>query len=232
MNTYPMSTITCISDNATTEELERLWRNFLPRLQTLCRRFVRSLHVPVWNGQEEDIVQDILLETARRIVERTRKVTRGELPPSYSFEHMVTTIAHNYCRDMRRHDQRLYHLYNRETASNLLTSFHNTDDSDYADIATELVFREMLFAQLACDIAAFPGKQRQALLTDLANRMSFGNEPTALQRAFLNTGIRLQDYQRPLPADVQERRRYAALLHCAYQRIARVAACKQSAYAA
>jgi DNA-directed RNA polymerase specialized sigma24 family protein len=209
------------------EEGAMPWSDLYPRLRTICRQLVYSFHVPVWRGQEEDIIQDILQETARRIIERTKKVERGEATPFYAPERMVTTIAYNYCRDMRRHDQRLLRLPLREANALLFDPPSMADSSDIEETATESAYQDALFIQLAYDIAKFPCKQRQALLIDLANRMFFGLRLTSLQQAFLSVGIRLQDYQRPLPVNKQELQRYTALLYCAYRRIARLTALRE-----
>ena len=59
---------------------------------------------------------------------------------------------------------------------------------------------------------------RTALLIDLANRMAFDAQPTALQKAFLEVGIRLQDYQQPPPKDTVGRSRHASNVSLAYKR--------------
>src|SRR6266700_438492 len=58
------------------------------------------------------------------------------------------------------------------------------------------------------EVAWFPKKTRTALLIDLANRMDFDDaEPTPLQRAFLEVGIRLKDYQGLIPDEPTARSR-------------------------
>jgi hypothetical protein len=53
--------------------------------------------------------------------------------------------------------------------------------------------------------------------------MSFEDgQPTALQQAFLDVGIRLQDYQGLLPNDPVAKSRHASLLSLAYKRLAQV----------
>jgi hypothetical protein len=65
-----------------------------------------------------------------------------------------------------------------------------------------------------------PDRQRTALLIDLANRLHFEAQPAqVLQRALLKAGLRLQDYQRPLPSNPKERRGHEALLRLAYRQI-------------
>ena len=80
-----------------------------------------------------------------------------------------------------------------------------------------------LFTQIAHVVARFPDGTRTALLIDLANRMYFEDgQPTALQLAFLNAGIRLQDYQDLLPEDPAAKSRHASLLTVAYKRLAKM----------
>ena len=87
------------SDNA--------WIELYPPLLALARHFVYLFKVPCWEGQEGDIAEDIVQETARRIIERSRKAEQGWATPIHSHKRMMITIACNYCRDMRRHDCRL-----------------------------------------------------------------------------------------------------------------------------
>jgi len=83
------------------------WREMYPALRLLARRQIYTLHVPIWYGQEGDMVEDVVQETARRIIERTRKAERGEAPTIQMYEQMVRATICNYCKDMRRHDKRL-----------------------------------------------------------------------------------------------------------------------------
>ena len=47
------------------------------------------------------------------------------------------------------------------------------------------IYQEGLFKLVAREVNAFPDKQRQAILIDLANCMSFDTQLTPLQKAFL-----------------------------------------------
>ena len=197
---------------------EATWNDLYTTLRTLTRYLVYSFHVPSWRGQEEDVIEDIVQETARRLIERARKAERGEAEPIHSLKQMMIVIAQNYCKDLRRSERRSYHKlpqdYSPETFGGVAEQVHTLD------AATENVYQEWLYMLIAHEIANFPEKQRQAILTDLANRMSFDTRPTALQKAFLNEGIQLQQYQRSLPASPQERSRHVSLLSHAYKRIA------------
>jgi len=90
---------------------------------------------------------------------------------------------------------------------------------DPQEIAIERISQDEVFASVARIINQFPAKQRRALLADLARRMDLRGHPTALQQAFLNEGIQLEDYQQPLSEDAGERNRYLSALSTAYKRL-------------
>jgi DNA-directed RNA polymerase specialized sigma24 family protein len=197
---------------------EVTWTDLYSSLRSFARHLVYSFHVSCWRGQEEDIIEDITQETARRLIERARKAERGEADPIYSLKHMMTAIAQNYCRDLRRVDRRFSHVSPQDTTPG---TFINVDEQTHTlDAVAENVFEELIIMTVAHEIASFPNKQRKALLIDLANRMSFDTRPTPLQTAFLQEGIQLKHYQQPLPSDPRERSKHASILSYAYQRIA------------
>lgn len=202
------------------------WTSYYPVLKTFIYRLVLSSRVASWRGQEEDIVNDIMQETAYRLLERHRKAQRGEAAPIHVLEHMATAIAVNYCRDIRRRDHRLTRSFAHCQESD------ETIGADYESLnipeaAIEEVYQQALFLTLAREIAQFPKKQRWVLLCDLASHMSFGEQPTGLQAAFLQVGICLQDYQRPLSSDPAQRSKYTALRYYAYKRIAQLPCIRQ-----
>src|SRR2546421_7690828 len=197
---------------------EATWNNLYASLRTFARYLVYSFSLPSWRGQEEDIIEDIVQETARRVIERTRKAERGEAAPIHSLKHMMTIIAQNYCTDLWRSDRRLLHMPPQDYAPENLVGVD--EQAHTLDAVTENVYQESLFMLIAHEIASFPDKQRKALLIDLANRMSFDTRPTALQKAFLEEGIQLQQYQQPLPTNPQERGRHVSLVSYAYRRVA------------
>lgn len=194
------------------------WQALYPSLYSQAKRLVYAFGVPSWKGQEGDIAWDIVQETLRRVYEYTQKVGTSETVPVQSLERLVSVVARNYCKDLRRHDRRL----SRAATSEVMPGSEEFVDSEanFGEIATENAYRAALFQRLAHEIAAFPKKQRTALLIDLASRMAFGKEPTPLQVAFLAEGIRLEDYQHAMPTDVKERGKYASLLAHAYKRVA------------
>jgi DNA-directed RNA polymerase specialized sigma24 family protein len=194
------------------------WRKLYPALESWARYFVYSLHFSFWQGQENDIVEDVVQETVRRMIEYARKAERGEAPPIHALKSMMKVIAQNYCKDLKRRDRRLLHMQPQDDSLQLRASTRN--QVSLVELGSENVYQEGLFKLVACEIANFPEKQRTAVLIDLANRMQFGTQPTPLQKAFLEVGIDLQQYQRPLPADPRERSRHVSLVNYAYKRIA------------
>jgi RNA polymerase sigma factor (sigma-70 family) len=197
---------------------EKTWVDLINWLHSYVRYLVYSAHVPRWHGQEEDIVEDIVQETARRIIAYAQRAEHGEVLPIYSPKHMIAMIARNYCIDMQRRDRRLQHSPSDTSTPEY---FPKGDQMSLLELATEHISQEEIFARLAHEIVHFPKKQRQALLVDLANRMHFDTQLTSLQKAFLMEGIDLKAYQLPLPADSTERGRQAALASLAYKRVAK-----------
>ena len=163
---------------------EASWNHLYSTLRSRARYLVYSFVLPSWRGQEEDIIEDIVQETLRRLIERAQKSERGEAPPIQSAEHIMMIIAQNYCIDLRRQDRRVFRIIPSDHSA----EFHqNTSEQAHPfDSGTENVYQEKLFELAAREIANFPDKQRTALLIDLANRMSFDTHVTPLQKAFLS----------------------------------------------
>jgi DNA-directed RNA polymerase specialized sigma24 family protein len=201
------------------------FRKLYPFLESLAKYFVYSLRVPSWKGQEDDIAADIVQETWRRVIERSRKAERGEAPPIRSLKSIITVIAHNYCKDLSRHDRRLLRIQPQDVSPKAQVPM--PDQQNLVESGTESVYQESLFKLLAREISGFPEKQYIAVLTDLANRMYFDKQPTPLQKAFLESGIDLRDYQKPLSTDPQERSRHVSLVTCAYRRIVNLKSVQQ-----
>jgi DNA-directed RNA polymerase specialized sigma24 family protein len=193
------------------------WQQLYLLLRPLVKRWVYSSHVPFWQGQELDIVDDILQESFERILKYAKKAEDGEVPPINSLERISVLIAHNCCKDMKRKDRRLTRISHGERMSRGHVVLPK--QSKASDIDLDNLHREWLYVKLSQDIVNFPDKQRRALLVDIANLMNVDEEPTPLQQAFLNQKIRLQDYQRPLPVNSVERTRHTSLLSLAYRRV-------------
>lgn len=201
-------------------ESEITWQQLIHTLGSFARSLVYSYRVPSWRGQEEDIAEDIVQETFRRIIERTQKARRGEADPIHSIQHMTTIIAQNYCRDLRRRDRRFVPMQQDEYAWDVRERTGN--HPPIFDATCEGVDHELLLAQIAGEIANFPKKQRKALLIDLANLMYFDTRLTPLQKAFQEAGIQIEMYRQPLPEEIREHNQHTSLLSHAYKRVAKL----------
>jgi DNA-directed RNA polymerase specialized sigma24 family protein len=195
---------------------EQMWADMINALRPRVRRFVYTTHSAYWHEQEEDIVDDIVQETACRIIERIREIECGKAQPVYALEGFMTVTARNYCTDLEQHDRRLQRL---DDSSPIFPV--ERDRQSPFEIAIERIYQEELFARLAHEVARFPAKRRRALLIDLAKRMHFDTESTPLQQAFLAEGIDLWAYRQPRPGDSTERTRQASLTSLAYKQIGR-----------
>jgi DNA-directed RNA polymerase specialized sigma24 family protein len=98
------------NDTGTSQSEEPCWQELYPSLQSLARYLVNTLPIPYWYGREADIADEIVQETMCRLLERIRKGQRGEAAPVKIVRHMMTTIAFNYYRDLKRHERRLTRL--------------------------------------------------------------------------------------------------------------------------
>src|SRR5437588_2435669 len=96
---------------------EVTWGDLYTTLPPLARYLVYSFPVPSWRGQEEDVIEDIVQETVRRLIERAGKAARGEAEPIHSLKQMMMVIAQNYCKDLRRSERRLYRMPSQDNAS-------------------------------------------------------------------------------------------------------------------
>src|SRR5207244_83452 len=146
---------------------------------------------------EEDLVEDIIQETIVRVLKVIRRAENGECPQIASPKALSIVIARHYYEDLRRRDKRLL-----RSSTNEYWLEVNGDRQGYVDpseLALNNVFLEWLYVKFSLEAVKFSQKQRIALLIDLANHMDFGLVSTPLQNAFLEVGIQLQDYQKPLP---------------------------------
>ncbi len=196
-----------------TEKREINWDTYYQQLYKQVRRLVNQMKLPRWQGEEEDVIWDVVQDSMRKILEYTRRAEQGEEKPVQELESLLYITALNCLRDRRRREKRLF----PETA---YVPSSSTDTRPHlSDVATENVYQEGLFHLMAQKIAHFPTKQRSALLTDLASRMAFDEKPTTLQAAFRAEGIRLEEYRNCQPNNEKERSRHAALLYQANLRL-------------
>lgn len=213
-----MPTATFSTAAAPEPDNEPTWDALYPLLRSFVSYLVRTFPVASWRGQEADIVEDIVQDTLRKVLERVHKAERGEAEPIRSLKQLSTTVAYNCYRDLRRRDRKLLRM---DSAAEQHTPLPWREYGvQLLDAVTEQVYQEKLFSVLAQEIARFPTRQRLALLIDLANRMHFGTQATPLQKAFQDAGIELDHYQQPLPLDTRERNRHISILSHAYKRVA------------
>lgn len=203
---------------STTDDLssDAFWINLYSFLRLYVRRLVYTSGMSTWRGQEDDIVDDIVQETIVRVLKCIRRAESGEDTPIASPEGLSIVIARNYYEDLRRRDRRLVRVANDDESPGVHVVLQN--HLDPSELALNNIFLEWLYVKFSLEAVKFSHKQRTALLIDLANRMDFDVQPTPLQRAFLEVGIRLQDYQQPLPKGTVERSRHASNASLAYAR--------------
>jgi len=203
------------------ESLSKLYHATQPRV----KRIVHLCGISSWRGQEYDIVEDHAQEAVIRTWEFSQKAARGETGPLVSPEAMCMTIARHYSIDRMRQSRRFIRLEQNNCASE--ACIVRKYQIDPLEEVVDQAYEESLLLMLPAKIIEFPTKQRRALLVDLANRMDFDEEPSPLQQAFLNVGIRLQDYQQALPEDPVQLSRHRTLVSIAYKRIANLPCVKQ-----
>jgi RNA polymerase sigma factor (sigma-70 family) len=191
------------------------WDNLYQRLRPSVRYWVYRHMIPSWLGQEEDIINDIIQEALFRTWKHLQKVQIGEAPAIASLPHFCRTIAMNYATDIQRRERHESRMIDAEnTPIGCIIVYELVED-----VATNLLSQEELYLVIAEEIKYFPEKQREVLLTDLAQHTDFNGPLTHLQRAFLQNGICLANYQELPQQDAAARNRYWSLLSIAYKRL-------------
>jgi DNA-directed RNA polymerase specialized sigma24 family protein len=201
------------TDALSNEVVERLSRVLRPCIT----RWIYSYNVPSWRGQEDDVVEDVLQDMFERLIKQMKKIKEGLAAPITSLDAMSYSIARNCCRDRRRKDQRLRRFPEDNYRLDDLMSRSNWVDP--GELAIENMYTEWLFLKLSFKIARFSTKKRTALLIDLSNLMDFQAIPTPLQKAFLENGIKMRDYQGKYPVTPKEKGRHSSLLSGAYKQV-------------
>src|SRR5947209_6492237 len=77
---------------------DAIWHDLYPVLRSFAHRLVFSLQVPSWQGQEDDVAEDVVQETACRLMEYAQKVERGEAIAIVVIERFMRVVASNYGR--------------------------------------------------------------------------------------------------------------------------------------
>ncbi|MGI9057024.1 MAG: RNA polymerase sigma factor [Ktedonobacteraceae bacterium] len=194
------------------------WENQARVLRRLVRGWVYSTHIPLWAGEEEEVISDIVQEALCRTLERMRKAERQEATPVNSPDFLSRTIARNLFIDFIRKDKRIVPLSQMTHSSGEET--FEFELADNAEDVNEQVFQQSIFNALAPEIANFPKKQKFALLVDIAKHTNFTTNEDMLRKSFLKVGVRLEDYLGWQPENTIERSRFASLLSISYKRVA------------
>lgn len=97
--------------------IELDWNELYTFLRGYVPRIVYTFRFSSWRGQEEDVIEDVIQETMRRVTERVQRVQRREAEPIRLLEHISVVIATNYCRDLIHRDHRLVHTDHYEFLS-------------------------------------------------------------------------------------------------------------------
>jgi DNA-directed RNA polymerase specialized sigma24 family protein len=197
---------------------EAMWKNIYDKLRPYIRKFIYSHRFSLSKGQENDVVEDLLQEAVIRIFKYTKRVAEGRVAPIDSLERFGYIIALNVCRDWWRKERHAL-LGQSLDVGEPEDALNRAWVLNPEEVALNLVYQEWIFMKVARDIARFPQKTRRALLIELAERTFFDAEPTPLQKAFLQQGIRLADYQGLKPADPKLRSRHNSLANQAFSRV-------------
>ena len=198
------------------------WDILYHSIGSLVRIWVRSSHIPLWHGQEEEVTDDIVQETMLRTFKYTANFSswtqEGETASSHPLENICKAIAYTQYRDLRRQDFRYIHVrtckYSYPGFSIIREHF------DPLETAINDTFQEWCCTHLASEIADIPIGPRTELLIYLANHLCFDLQISQLlQSAFLKRGIRLQEYRRSLPGNPIACSRHKTLLRIAHKRV-------------
>jgi len=197
---------------------EAIWMSLYQKLRPYVRKFVYSRRFSLSKGQENDVIEDLLQEAVIHVFKYVKRASEGLVAPIDSLERFGYTTALNVCRDWWRKERRmqLYQSLDDGAPEYVLNRAWILNPEE---IALNLVYQEWIFMKAARDIARFPRKTRQALLIELAERIFFDDESTPLQKAFLQQGIRLADYQGLKPTDPKLRSRHNSLANHAFNRV-------------
>ncbi len=198
------------------------WERQYTVLRRLVGKWVYSAHLPLWAGEEEDVISDFVQEALCRTLERMRKAERQEATPVNSPDFLSRAIARNLFIDSIRKNNRIIPLSQMTYSSGADTFEFELADyaEDVAEDVTEQMFQEAVLNELTPEIANFPKKQKFALLVDIAKHTNFTTNEDMLRKSFLKVGVRLEDYLGWQPENTIDRSRFASLLSISYRRVA------------
>lgn len=186
---------------------------------------VFNSHISDWQGQENEIIDDIVSESIRHLIERLEKANAGNADPIDTLYPFARQVAFHCFIDLVRKDGRKVRF------SQITTDYEETAIglilADMEETTLNTLYYEQFFKLVAQEILTFPKKQKEAVLRDHARRAICMIDPTLLLRAYQSVGIQLMDYRNYTPANDIERRRHSSILHCAYRRLSRCSCVQQ-----
>lgn len=194
------------------------WFDLYNWLLPLIKQWVWNAGVPLWQGQQQDIAEDIALEAVARTFSYHQLSQCGKVPSITMLKPFSRTVAHNYFHDRRRKDHRV---------TRMLSPYMANESSSYdpGQIAIEHLVLQSTIRAAALTIAKLPPRQKAAVLKDLANACSSEENAGILEQALAEHGIQLSSYQGPPSNDPAERKREAVLRYVAYQRLKKMLGC-------
>ncbi len=192
---------------------ERLYSLLRPRV----KQWVYGYELPSWQGQEDDVIEDVLQDMFEKLIKHEKKIEQGQVLQFASIEALSYVIARNCCRDRWRKERRLTRF--PEDEYKLEEMFSRSNWIDPAEVAIDNVYREWLFLKVSYNIARFSAKKQRTLLIDLAALMYFDDQLTPLQKALRQQGIKMLDYLDKQPVTPEEKSRHSSLLSLAYKQL-------------
>ncbi len=198
---------------------EPQWDALYKSLTKFVKGYIASQNVSCWQGQIDDLVDDIVQHSIVRLYMYLEQVKRGEAKPLLSLEWFGKTIARNYCSDLRRKDKRMIRPQQDEESGE--SELWLYDDNDQPEEIVEVVSDTIAFNVAVSVIADLAAKQQTSVITDLAKYAHFedGQDQTPLEQAFDEVGINFRAYRHLLPVDPLLKGRHAASLSIGYKKV-------------
>ena len=173
--------------------VESLWTNLYQALIPYVRYWIHSSSVSSWQGQEDDIVEDIVQEVVVRIFYYTQASQETNDSQNVSFERLGLLAARKYCIELEQREELIQRF------STIHACCHDLFHKKAAKKNEEGILLKKLFDALATTTMSLPSNVRYIVLVDLACRTIDEEFQGELQQAFQRTGIELEDYQRRSP---------------------------------
>lgn len=195
------------------------WEMLYRSIGSLVGKWVHSSSIPLWHGQEKEVVDDILQETMTKTFTYVSTLSPRSQESSseiswHSLKKICKFIAYECYQHLSRHDSRFIHI---RMPKHLYLGYGIIQEkADPPETVIDNTFQEWCCDHLASEIAAIPaGSRRKRLLRYLANHKRFDlHHSHLLQSAFLKRGIQLRDYQQLRPATlITNQKRLSAMTH-------------------